>query len=186
MPIFTWLPVFVSVALLSAVNIAPAVTEIVTALSEGLLALRELGRTIGLPREQTMDVEQAQDVSPGMTEHLTYGHRRYRNVGSIWSYLHRLPEARNLELPEDRVSESVDLDGTSISTTTEIRALLEPMESDPDLAPQYIPLAPIRVMNEQSLAFPQTPQALPPEKPFPRRAPSPSVEEHSLELLIPS
>jgi hypothetical protein len=184
-PVITWLPVFVSVTLLATVNLAPGLSVTVAALGDGLLALIALGGPIRTPRAQAMDVEQARDPLPGMSEPPTFDYRRYRSTDSIQSFIQHLPEVRNPELHDQGIDESVELDINSISTTTEIRLLMQHLDPVPDLAPQYIALAPIGQMDEQSVCFPQAPHNHLLEVPFSRDTSSSRVEEPSLELLVP-
>lgn len=79
------------------------------------------------------------------------------------SYIHGLPEARNLEPHDEEIDESVELDGSSLSTTTEVRLLVEPL--DP--------------VHDMVICFPQAPQDNPLEMPFP------IMEESSFGLLVP-
>jgi hypothetical protein len=177
-PLVIWLPLFVSATLLATVHVAPGVGRIVTILGE------EPGRPVETPRDQAMDMEQGQDPLPGMAEH-PFGYRRHRSMGSILSYIRGLPEIRNLEPHDEGIDGSVELDVSSISTTTEVRLLVQPLDPVPDLAPQYIALAPINPMDEQSVYFPQTPQGQPLEMPFPGSTSRPTTEDSSMELLVP-
>jgi hypothetical protein len=177
--IFAWLPVFISVTLLATVNVAPGVMIIATFFGEVLLALIELGRPVRTPGDQVVDMEQAQGPLLGMAEHPTFGYRRYRSIPAMLSYIHGLPEARNLEPHDEEIDESVELDGSSLSTTTEVRLLVQPLDPVPDMVPQYIALAPIGSMDEQSVCFPQAPQDHPLEMPYP------IMEESSFGILVP-
>jgi hypothetical protein len=177
-PVFTWLPVFVSTTLLAAVNIAPGVTERFT-VGEGFFVLREQREPTGTLRNQTPDLERAQGLPPGMVELLPFDYRRYRSANSIWSYIRRLPEPRNLESPEDGTNESIELDDDSLSTSSAIIQMIQPLNPDPGLDPQYIAVANIGPMDEQRIYFPEAPQDNPLEMDL-------EIEEPSLEILIPA
>lgn len=149
------------------------------AIGEGLFVLRGLREPTGTLRNQALDVEQGQGLPPGMVELPPINNRRYRSVNSIWSYIHRLPEPRHLVSPEDGTSESIELDNDTLSTSSDIRRMVQPLNHGPGLVPQYIAIANIGPMDEHRIYFPEAPQDNPLEMDL-------GIGEPSLEILVPA
>jgi len=176
-PVFTWLPVFVSATLLATVNVSPGVAEKLIGLGEGLFALSELRGAIGTPWDQAIALEEGRGLLPRMSELQTPSYWGLISARSIRSSLHRPQEARDLGSPEG-TDESIELDDGSLSTSSEIRLTMQPLDADPEYVPQYNAIARIGLMDEQRVYFPEAPQDNPPEM-------DRTIEEPSLRIMVP-
>jgi hypothetical protein len=176
-PLLTWFPVLVSATLLATVNVAPGVTETLIGLIEGLFALSELRGTIGTRWDQAITLEEGRGLLPRMSELQTPSYWGLISARSTRSSLHRPQEARDLGSPEG-TDESIELDDESLSTSSEIRLMMQPLDAGPEYVPQYNAIAGIGLMDEQRVYFPEAPQDNPPEM-------DRTIAEPSLRIMVP-